>query len=449
MQGALQPGSIPRLLGELSARARSGALRLARRDQSVVIWLREGRIAAVETTPGRQLPATPAALQGSLERRLGSLLRDLGISAPRQAVDDGAALKDALSWQEGQYVFEEQATGIDAESAVVNAAAPEHVDDPVVLPPHEDPEARPAQGPGDRSALDLTAHEDAPLPQLDGERPIPEDPAAALPQPPLAVDAPAFVDDGATAKRRREIQDAVLHLLQADHFQALGITRDAGDRQVKDAYLQRVKRFHPDRHAEPALADLKQQLEALLIRMGEAYEVLRHTGRRARYEAELASRDSPVTGRLLRLSASQGPEQDSAEELDDSGMAEQAIRQAEQLMSESRYFDAIQLLEAVIPRIQSTNLKHAAQVRLARVYARNPHWVRRSEDLLHRVVREDPSRADAYFVLGTLYRERGLKNRALAMFRKVLDLNPRHGPALAQIRSLEQATSAGKLTGRI
>jgi cytochrome c-type biogenesis protein CcmH/NrfG len=75
--------------------------------------------------------------------------------------------------------------------------------------------------------------------------------------------------------------------------------------------------------------------------------------------------------------------------------------------------------------------------------------VRRSETLLHGVVREDPSRIDAYFALGIIYRESSLRTRALAMFRKVLDLSPKHGPALAQVRALEKPAPSGNLLGRV
>jgi len=491
MQGTLQPGSIPHLLGEMFARGRSGVLRLDRNGHSVAIHLQEGRIAGVEAAPGRgqRPPEAPAALAGSVEKRLGTMLRDLGISVRGQAALDRAALMGALSWHEGRYAFEEQLGGLEAEAGALDLDMPELIresvrrsDDPAIQQALGDPESPLSQAHGDRRPLDLTPCEEALLALVDGTRTIREvlqahtaTPAEArgsllgllcmgvverlarAEEPPPApeeelpaadVDAPVFVDDTATAIRRREINEAVLHLLQADHFQALGISRQAGERQIKDAYLQRVKQFHPDRHADPGLADLKQKLEALLIRMGEAYEVLRDSGRRARYVAELDTRASALSGRVLTLSSS-GAGPASVDEPGDDSMAEQAIRQADQLVSESRYFDAIQVLEGAIPWIQSMGLKHAAQVRLARVYARNPHWVRRSETLLHGVVREDPSRIDAYFALGIIYRESGLRTRALAMFRKVLDLSPKHGPALAQVRALEKPAPSGNLLGRL
>jgi curved DNA-binding protein CbpA len=236
--------------------------------------------------------------------------------------------------------------------------------------------------------------------------------------------------------------------LHADHFEVLGVPRDADDRQVKEAYLRQVKRLHPDRYADPAFADLKLELQALFIRVGEAYEALRHRARRTRYAAELAPEASQPAREASSPAPTRSAQQAATDAIENALMAEDAILRADQHILESRYWDAIQILEAVIPWILSQSLKHAAQVRLARAYAKNPYWVRRGEDLLQRVVREDPSRADAYFVLGTIYRENGLRNRAISMFRKVLDLKPNHGPAAAEIRSLEHPASSKQPLGR-
>ena len=106
------------------------------------------------------------------------------------------------------------------------------------------------------------------------------------------------------------------------------------------------------------------------------------------------------------------------------------------------------MLEAVIPRTQARRLRHDAQVLLARAHTKNPKWVRRGELILQGVIREDPSCAQAYFALGTLYKEAGLGSRARAMFRKVLELKPRHAPAAEELRSLDAPSPRRGLFGR-
>jgi hypothetical protein len=129
-------------------------------------------------------------------------------------------------------------------------------------------------------------------------------------------------------------------------------------------------------------------------------------------------------------------------------LADDVIRKAVHLMAESDNWSAIQLLEAIIPGIHMKELKHEAQVVLARACTRNPKWVKRGEDMLLAVVREDPTSLDAYLELGILYKNNGLKARALAMFRKVSELKPGHALAVAEIRSLNVSPPHKKFFGR-
>ena len=91
-------------------------------------------------------------------------------------------------------------------------------------------------------------------------------------------------------RRRKEILEAFDGLKTKNHFEVLGIPRASSEAQVKEAYFQLAKRFHPDTHHDPAMDDLGPKLEAVFIRLGQAYEVLRNPRTRGPYEADLASR---------------------------------------------------------------------------------------------------------------------------------------------------------------
>jgi serine/threonine protein kinase len=116
--------------------------------------------------------------------------------------------------------------------------------------------------------------------------------------------------------------------------------------------------------------------------------------------------------------------------------AHSAFAEATSLFKREKYWDAVQLLEPAIPRLE-TPTRHRALVLLARVYLKNPHWSRRAEAALQRVVSEDPRHVDAHFLLGGLYSQTQLKARAAAMFRKVLEVQPGHPGALEGLRALE------------
>ncbi len=63
-----------------------------------------------------------------------------------------------------------------------------------------------------------------------------------------------------------------------DYYEILGIGREAGDPEIKAAYRELAKRFHPDRNPEDSGAEEKFK-EA-----SEAYSVLSDSQKRAAYD---------------------------------------------------------------------------------------------------------------------------------------------------------------------
>ena len=71
-----------------------------------------------------------------------------------------------------------------------------------------------------------------------------------------------------------------------EYFQVLGISRDADQKEIKQAYRKLALRFHPDKNnAEDAEERFKE--------IGETYEVLSDENKKAAYEASLVSERSP------------------------------------------------------------------------------------------------------------------------------------------------------------
>jgi Flp pilus assembly protein TadD len=70
-----------------------------------------------------------------------------------------------------------------------------------------------------------------------------------------------------------------------------------------------------------------------------------------------------------------------------------------------------------------------ARVLLARSYARNPKWVKSAEATLLAATREEPKAVEPWALLGAIYAEKGLRTRASATYRKVLELKPDHEEA--------------------
>ncbi len=239
--------------------------------------------------------------------------------------------------------------------------------------------------------------------------------------------------------RRLEILEAHEGLKTRTHFEILGIEREATDAQVKEAYFRLARRFHPDVHYDQALSDLRARLEAVFVRLGEAYEVLRNPDTRASYERKLGppppSSATPPAPEAA-MSGAAAPEAARPDAAEDARRAEVVIRKAAQGIAEEKFWEAITLLEGAIPRARGPAMQKG-RVLLARAYARNAHWIKQAEELLLLVIQEDPRNADAHFQLGQIYKSQGFRSRALHSFQKVLELDPEHAEARAEVSQLD------------
>lgn len=75
-----------------------------------------------------------------------------------------------------------------------------------------------------------------------------------------------------------------------DYYKILGIPYSADEQQIKKAYRQLVKQYHPDKNED-------EQAVALFREMKEAYEVLSHPQSKAQYDIQLFKAQPNLTGR--------------------------------------------------------------------------------------------------------------------------------------------------------
>jgi curved DNA-binding protein CbpA len=288
--------------------------------------------------------------------------------------------------------------------------------------------------------------------------PAPAAPGPAEPPRPAVPPKPAPAAEEATrqaAERRAEILDVHANLRTRNHFEILGIPRASRDSEVKEAYFRLARRFHPDTHHDASLHDLAEQIEAIFIRIGEAYDTLRNPKTRAAYEERLGpSRSAPPratppapapgapgAGPANAAAATPAPGGPAAAPPAAAPAAAptlplgEALRQGEMRFAEEKYYDVIRLIE---PYLEATKGKGLQKVRLllARAYAKNPNRVKRAEEELQKVVRDEPGNAEAYMQLGGIYKRGGLKARATAMFRKALELDTDNHDAERELHAL-------------
>jgi tetratricopeptide (TPR) repeat protein len=287
-----------------------------------------------------------------------------------------------------------------------------------------------------------------PAPAAPSPEPGPPSPSTPPPSPTSKSDAGRSLKEETDREdarrtieaRRREILDAFESLQGRDHFEVLGIERKASENEVKEAYFRLARRFHPDTPLDPALQDLRGKRETVFLRLGAAYETLRNPASRAQYERMMdprSPRRHPEAPPAPPPAAPAAPDPAAQAQAEDRQRkaAQKAIGNATQLIKEEKYWDAIQVLEPALPLLEGPS-RLKASVLIARAYLKNPNWVRQAESTLREVLREKPDLAEAHVVLGHVYRATNLRSRALASYRKGLELDPRNEEAQAEIAAL-------------
>jgi curved DNA-binding protein CbpA len=476
MDDAPSPSEALTLLARLYRERRSGLLTLGTKGGPLRVLVRDGHVSGigpVAPPPARRPPDDSASV------RLESILAEIGIrpSTPKPAAATPLAgvresVIEALAGGAPVLAFDEGAPAPPEVAEVAGATEPLILE--AVRRLREADAVRAALGDLDQrlecvaslgEARTLTLLEGYLLSRIDGTTsarqvlqlvPLePEQaergllgllltgrvgyrlaPVAAVVPPPAVPAGPGGEDsrapeaalDPETAERRREILDLFQSLPLKDHFEVLGVKPGCTDAEVKKAYATLVKRFHPDIHSDRRLSDLHDALETIFIRVREAWEALADAKGRASYEA----RGRPTAPSAPAASAVplEGPEVTPD---DDLATSEETLLQAQLLLLQARYWDAIQLLEPAVSRMTPPRHRNRGRILLARAYAKNPNWLRKAEDQLQDVVRTDPAHVEAHYQLGLLYKAQGLTARAQAMFRRVLDLRPDHRDASAEV----------------
>jgi tetratricopeptide (TPR) repeat protein len=502
MQGNLAPGVVPSLLREVYADSKTGALRFARGEEQCALRFVRGHIfraaaSAKRLHMGEIMVARGMLSQDALDRATEVVCRDrrvLGQVLKASGAIDQEVLEDALvvhvievlaevfSWRDGIYYFEEREpeTFLEETDYPLKLSTGAMILEAVALVQNRDAVRfalgnmdcvlRPCTNARLRfQRVDLAPIDGFVLSRIDGAlsareviavTPLPED---AVERSLFALLCTGIVEPAPEAQRtpmpasvrvvRQEILDAYDRLSTQNHFETLGISRSATDDDVKTAYHRLARRMHPDIHHDPALADLREQIEALFARLNVAYEVLSRQPSRAAYERALFP-DSPTPLPKAAPPAQAPPVPQPAPAPEPAApapvppRAEDIFMRAKECYEEGRTWEAVALLSETI-RFAERGLRARARVLLGLAYLKNPERARDAEKELLAALADDPGNVDACLALGGVYRNAGLSARAKGMFQKVLELKPGHRKAQAELDALTgESQDTGKKARR-
>jgi DnaJ-domain-containing protein 1 len=211
-------------------------------------------------------------------------------------------------------------------------------------------------------------------------------------------------------------------------YEVLSVEPAGGTDKIRVAYLDLVKRFHPDRAAVPGLSAVADELRALFDAIKEAYEMVSSTSAREQYDDQLKRPKGKV----------QGPEKSTPKTL---------VKMGEVLLKKRDFAAAIQKLrEAVEAEANGDTLAALAWGLLNDPGASAAHK-EESAVLIQKALRAPGLTARTYYVAGVVWRTKDPES-SIEAFKKALELDPHHPDAALELRLLEMRQSkSGKKAG--
>jgi curved DNA-binding protein CbpA len=109
-----------------------------------------------------------------------------------------------------------------------------------------------------------------------------------------------------TQEERGAIDDLSIRVEAGDYYAILGVAVDCSSGELKKAYYDLSRRFHPDRYYRREVDDLRDRLESVFTGINISFEVLSDKVQRRRFDLERAKKEGGRQSLSQRRSRSSG-----------------------------------------------------------------------------------------------------------------------------------------------
>jgi len=216
------------------------------------------------------------------------------------------------------------------------------------------------------------------------------------------------------------------------HYEVLDVGALDEMAEIKKAYHELARRFHPDRYHQ---SELRSKLESAFARIGRAYEILSDEKLRRDYDKSLATakdktkatEPAPTAAKKETPAAPAGPKQPEA------NRAETSFKRGTEALERGQHEDAIRFL-AEAATLEPRVARYRAYYGTALM--RNPSLRRTAETELQAALKLEPDNASFHLMLAELYQRIGLRKRAEHEALRALSADPANKSARELLSSL-------------
>jgi tetratricopeptide (TPR) repeat protein len=258
------------------------------------------------------------------------------------------------------------------------------------------------------------------LPTLDSVPPpaaAPAEPRASLVQAPSGPPAAPADLSAAHQTLWEDVRQRFAAIDTENYFQMLGLDTNALDDAVSDAYVDRIKRYHPDR-LPAELAALRSYVDTVFRHLTEAKNTLLNAEKRKAYFKTVQSGGgSPAADRKLAAILTAALE----------------FEKAEVLVRRKEWSQALEILDKSIELApdEPDYLALKAWVLFQRDGDKHSDTV---ISLAQRALELRDTHEQALLTLAFLYKRTGNARASVTHFERVVDANPKHVDAARELR---------------
>lgn len=216
---------------------------------------------------------------------------------------------------------------------------------------------------------------------------------------------------------------------KATYYEILDVAIEAQTAEIKTAYFQLAKRFHPDLFYRRVEDELHRRVQNAFTVLAHAYETLRSADLREVYDFKLRKEiaDLERRGKSAKPDKPQTPLEILEEQAADS------FDQGFNLLMDEEYEDAIPFLARAVHHIGG-NARYRAY--LGKALSASKETYRQAESELQHALRIEPENLDYRLMLADLYIKIGLNKRAEGELKRILEKSPNNHEAHSLLDSL-------------
>ncbi len=228
--------------------------------------------------------------------------------------------------------------------------------------------------------------------------------------------SPSSEDDPGSPPSISEVISFQETLPAKNYYQILDIPKTATEEDIKRAYFNLARKYHPDRFDRNVATEHKSQIDEVFDAITNAYRILVSKEKRKAYDSGVGL-------------ATHEDFQDALKR------ADVKFRQGKTLYNQERYDDAITLLEEAI-RVRKD--KGDYYLLLAMIESKVKGYHKKAEEDFLRAIELEPWNPEGHVGLAILYKNEGLKTKAIRHFEKALEIDPDHVIAARELEDLDE-----------